>query len=517
MDTVFTGSDWHGAEVVKVGPITPHPDVTSTQLEMTTVLGGIPVVVRKGEFKEDELAVYVGIDSLVPAKGERFGFLDPRGRGNKIVKIKAKKIRGVYSEGLLTPGRILSDDYVLAWEADPGFPDRNLERLNGHRNDNTIIPSQNVAWDYGSNFEEGGNFTKTFGITKFLYASEMEPVEFIFTVTNDLASPTGGLLPSVIFVHTTKPIHQVGEGPGYETNPAWVWITKERILASIKAGVCSIAECRTDTTIPADFIVQTDPHTFVPVGSRIKIRLYPGEVQKQRQGVYAGVTEFCPFDAKVPKYDLDPLRNWGRVLQEGQHVVIREKIHGSNFRAMWANGRLWVGTHRRWIAPPTPGYKCSYWDVAVKYDLETKLKLIPNVVVYAEVFGNIQDLHYGAGPDDIFLAVFDILNCRNDGLLPWAKRQDNEEVLKPDFVDPFWLDNIDLSDVCREINLPMAPLLYEGPWHLELMNLRNGPSIFPGANHCREGFVVRPVHETMVQGLGRVVLKVVGEDYKLRS
>lgn len=51
------------------------------------------------------------------------------------------------------------------------------------------------------------------------------------------------------------------------------------------------------------------------------------------------------------------------------------------------------------------------------------------------------------------------------------------------------------------------------------MPLRNGPSVWPGANHTREGFVVRPASiepEKVVPRIGRPVMKVVGEDYKLR-
>ena len=47
--------------------------------------------------------------------------------------------------------------------------------------------------------------------------------------------------------------------------------------------------------------------------------------------------------------------------------------------------------------------------------------------------------------------------------------------------------------------------------------LANGASTLPGAAHTREGFVVRPTKERWHPLLGRVILKLIGEDYLLRK
>jgi hypothetical protein len=74
--------------------------------------------------------------------------------------------------------------------------------------------------------------------------------------------------------------------------------------------------------------------------------------------------------------------------------------------------------------------------------------------------------------------------------------------------------------LCDVLELPEPPMLYRGPYDpAVVMPLRNGPSAWPGANHTREGFVVRPASiepEKVVPRIGRPVMKVVGEDYKLR-
>ena len=107
-------------EVVKVGPIEKHPN--ADRLEIVNVHGGYPCIIAKGSFKEGDLAIYCPIDSLVDVRKPEFAFLHPKpdrktemdvewaarlrkweADKSKPVKIKAKKLRGVFSMGLLIP------------------------------------------------------------------------------------------------------------------------------------------------------------------------------------------------------------------------------------------------------------------------------------------------------------------------------------------------------------------------------------------------------------------------------
>lgn len=83
----------HHIRVVRVGPVTPHPK--ADRLDITTV-GGYPVCMARGSFKEGDLAVYVPVDAVVPATDPRWAFLEGHTR------IRAKKLREVFSMGLLT-------------------------------------------------------------------------------------------------------------------------------------------------------------------------------------------------------------------------------------------------------------------------------------------------------------------------------------------------------------------------------------------------------------------------------
>lgn len=113
-------SDWQ-PQIVKIEKVIKHPDADA--LDVATVLGDYPVIVKRDEYKEGDLAGYIPIDSIV-ADTDQFYFLCPVNREQyeedgevksritgtkypvgsvpeKYRRIKAKKIRGRYSQGML--------------------------------------------------------------------------------------------------------------------------------------------------------------------------------------------------------------------------------------------------------------------------------------------------------------------------------------------------------------------------------------------------------------------------------
>lgn len=93
-------SEWH-VETVVIGKVEKHPNADS--LSITEIHGGYPVIFRTGEFNEGDVAVYVPVDSLVPDV-PYFAFL----QGNR--RIKARRLRGIFSQGLLLPVSMLPQD-----------------------------------------------------------------------------------------------------------------------------------------------------------------------------------------------------------------------------------------------------------------------------------------------------------------------------------------------------------------------------------------------------------------------
>lgn len=117
-------SDWQ-PQIVLIEKSEKHPDADA--LDVCTVLGDYPVITKRNEYRVGDLTGYIPIDSIVPDT-EQFHFLCPLNKekyeeieGNTIVtkerilgtkyvvgsvpekyrRIKAKRIRGTYSQGML--------------------------------------------------------------------------------------------------------------------------------------------------------------------------------------------------------------------------------------------------------------------------------------------------------------------------------------------------------------------------------------------------------------------------------
>lgn len=90
-------TDFH-VEVVRLGKVEKHPNADA--LDITYVHGenGYPCIVKKDSFKEGDLAVYIPIETTLPDRPE-FAFLS----ASEHRRLKAKKLRGFFSMGLVIP------------------------------------------------------------------------------------------------------------------------------------------------------------------------------------------------------------------------------------------------------------------------------------------------------------------------------------------------------------------------------------------------------------------------------
>jgi RNA ligase (TIGR02306 family) len=82
--------------VVRVGAVERHPNADTLSL---TEVRGCPVVLRTGSFVEGDLAVYVPVDAVVDTTVPELAFLAVEGKAS--VRIRAKRLRGTFSMGLL--------------------------------------------------------------------------------------------------------------------------------------------------------------------------------------------------------------------------------------------------------------------------------------------------------------------------------------------------------------------------------------------------------------------------------
>lgn len=109
LGTGETMSEFH-VNVIRLGPFTRHPNADS--LDITKVFD-YTVIAKQGNFKEGDLVVYIPIDSVVP-DNEEWHWLAPRNSDGserfaigqvpeRYRVIEAKKIRGIFSQGCLSP------------------------------------------------------------------------------------------------------------------------------------------------------------------------------------------------------------------------------------------------------------------------------------------------------------------------------------------------------------------------------------------------------------------------------
>lgn len=102
-DTEFT------AEIVRITRILPHPNADRLEIARFEMAGtgetAYEVVVRKGEYNPGDLAAYFSVDCLLPTSHSAFAFLKerPDGASKEVFRLRAARLRGVFSQGLLVP------------------------------------------------------------------------------------------------------------------------------------------------------------------------------------------------------------------------------------------------------------------------------------------------------------------------------------------------------------------------------------------------------------------------------
>jgi RNA ligase (TIGR02306 family) len=199
--------------------------------------------------------------------------------------------------------------------------------------------------------------------------------------------------------------------------------------------------------------------------------------------------------------DIENIKRYPNVLKLGEEVVATEKVHGTctllgllgGVRAMSSKG---YGAGGKTIKEDE---KNLYWRMARKYNLFEKVAGLGGakgaIMLFGETFGaGVQDLGYGMQKGEPSYFAFDMsINGR-------------------------YLDYDDFLKICTARDIPMARVLYRGPFGPECLALTKGKETISGQEvHMREGIVIRPVKERYEHDIGRVILKSVNEEYLLRG
>lgn len=198
-----------------------------------------------------------------------------------------------------------------------------------------------------------------------------------------------------------------------------------------------------------------------------------------------GEVERPPKDFLGSKYDIDAFRRYHHVFIPGETVFISEKIHGANSRYTFRD-KMYCGSRTEWKRENP----LNLWWQALQNtpSLKEFCVAFPGLTVYGEVYGQVQDLKYCGG---INFAAFDL--ARQDG--SWYNAEEGRELLE-------------------KHNVPCVPFLGKVPYNFEeVVRLAEGKTLVKGANHIREGCVVKPLIERFHNEVGRVILKVINSEY----
>lgn len=147
---------------------------------------------------------------------------------------------------------------------------------------------------------------------------------------------------------------------------------------------------------------------------------------------------------------------------------------------------MWAGSRAEWKRYDAR----NLWWRVLSYtpEIESLCRDNPRVVLYGEVYGNVQSLKYDLGAG-IKFAAFDVY----------------DPVMG--FLDAKWARHL-----CEVYGVPQVPLLDVCGYDFDaIATLAEGQSTI--ASHVREGCVVKPLEERWNDKIGRVILKCVGAGY----
>lgn len=205
-----------------------------------------------------------------------------------------------------------------------------------------------------------------------------------------------------------------------------------------------------------------------------------------------------PEHPLFPMYtDIENMRNFPDVFEEGEMVVLTEKIHGMNSRVGIIDGEFMAGSHRtRRKRPENDMFESNlYWYPLslppVRSLLENLATNHKQVILFGEIYGSkIQSLDYGH-KGTMGYRAFDLL------------------------VDGKYLSCPAFMLLCAEHGVDTVPPITYIHFNLDaIKGYSQGNTLLMQDNaHIREGVVVKPMLERSDPKIGRCVLKYVSDQY----
>jgi len=202
-------------------------------------------------------------------------------------------------------------------------------------------------------------------------------------------------------------------------------------------------------------------------------------------------------------YDLDSVRKYGRLFQEGETVICTEKCDGCQAFFRHDGTEFFVKSRNFYKKRPDDPKADSWWEIALRLDFENKMSKFPEYGCYGELYGQVSPFFYDCQIVEFKIQtkfrIFDIY----------------------DFTNHKFLDYDDMVDCANQLGIETMPLIYRGPWKTDnsLYSLVEHDTFFnlklPQATKIMEGMVIRPEHERTDSHIGRIILKLKSERYNL--
>ena len=402
----------HKCEVVRI-LLEEHPNADSLSV---VKVHGYECAVRTQDWNDGDLAVYIPPDSTVPDT-EPFKFLGDSRR------IRVRKFRGRYSQGLLVP-------------APEGM-------------------------------QEGDDCMEMMGIEHY------EPPLPMKSGGENEKGPEGFF-----------PVYDIED---YNRYADAVFESGEEVVATEKIhGASAKFVCAPDIKSAQDLLA-----TAIQLGEELPDSDLGGMLEHigRARGRITSSQAIC---------DLECISEGGGVRFIGNNSTIpSEWNHKADFIAehiqkaiINLKGRIWAGSRKNWKKHDE---KVWWWQAVVQNPrIEEWCRAHPGLALYGEVFGPTQKMKYGAKQNQMLFRAFDILDKDR------------------------WLD----YDESREVGMGLewVPEVYRGPLDdNRLRALAEENSSVPGADHHREGLVVKPVTERRSAEVGRVQLKLKSNRYLAKN
>lgn len=162
---------------------------------------------------------------------------------------------------------------------------------------------------------------------------------------------------------------------------------------------------------------------------QLGIERYDPDAERDRKASFSADCAKAP-DVHVPVYDVEAGKKYDHrlIFEPGEMIAVTEKIHGTNARYMYYNGEMFCGSHRTWKKDDDVNL---WWKVLHQNEwLEEFCMAHEGLVVYGEIFGDVQNLKYGAKNGELSFMWFDLFDTKNQRFFTW------HEIMKRDEKDP---------------------------------------------------------------------------------